>query len=111
MDGCDIDLCELLSSIPLEVKPSQPTKEDLEIAGDANRLSAYDNMSYTEKLDFVLRRREQDTVCENDDLLRRKLFDELPTRSKESSEAQCRMCGLFGKRRTADQEDDTYIRR
>ena len=47
MSASDIDLCELLASIPRDLP------EELEISNMANRLSGYDNMSFEDKIEYA----------------------------------------------------------
>ena len=111
MNGCDVDLCELLSSVSMEVPEVEPPKrssEDLEAAHSAQRLSAYDNLSYKEKLAFVLNHRQGREDVEDGD--RNMFLDKPSTHRVFESEAKCRMCGLFGARRTASHADDSYAK-
>jgi len=53
MNASDIDLCELLASIPRDLPKKAPTPEELEISNTANRLSGYDNMSFEDKIEYA----------------------------------------------------------
>lgn len=103
----EIDLCALLESIPKDV-PKVETKEEKELTEVANRLSAYDNMSFDDKKDFaVVQRQNSDesaTRCEGTPSPQR---TPISTRSKRNSYdgSSCKMCGLLGKKRSRSSED------
>ncbi|KAK3723818.1 hypothetical protein QZH41_019496, partial [Actinostola sp. cb2023] len=101
----DFDLCALLESIPMDV-PKVPTKEDKEIAEIANRLSGYDNMSFNDKVDFVVHRQNSEecpTESENSPKPQR-----IPDNVRNSFDgSNCKMCGLLSKRRSRS-SDDVY---
>lgn len=102
----DIDLCALLESIPKDV-PIVETKEDKEVADGANRLSAYDNMSFEEKKDFVVVQRQNS----DDSATRPEYFpraQRVPDSKRNSYDgSNCKMCGLLRKKRSRS-SDDVY---
>ena len=109
MNSSDIDLCELLASIPLDIPKKPPTPEELEISEIANRLSGYDNMSFDDKLQYATLRRKSEADCEVSSPVQRVLFNGVDLHPKRSADEAgvdydddgqitCQMCGLFRKR-------------
>ena len=105
MNSSDIDLCELLASIPRDIPKKPPTPEELEITEMANRLSGYDNMSFDDKLQYatLTRKSEQDPDMTTDG--KGALSDSIKTSRGEvgvdyddDGQVTCQMCGLFKKR-------------
>ena len=112
LDSSELDLCELLASIPMDIPKKQPTEEELEITEIANRLSGYDNMSFDEKFQFVSSRREKSdadsTTSTNGDNSSFKqswfLLVKIPSMRcvldySEDAHITCQLCGLFKKGR------------
>ena len=108
MNSSDIDLCELLASIPLDIPEKPPTPEELEIAEIANRLSGYDNMSFDEKLQYatLTRKDGQDSdvttdgkgVVSNGVDFHSKPSGEVGLDGDDDRTVTCQICGLFKKR-------------
>lgn len=108
MDSCDIDLCELLASIPRDIPKRSPTKEEQEITEIANRLSGYDNMSFEDKVEYAAAQRKQseagseisgsiqNMLCNESHF--RDVPDEVGVDYGDDGQVTCQMCGLFKKR-------------
>ncbi|XP_022784630.1 kinesin-like protein KIF15 isoform X2 [Stylophora pistillata] len=111
LDSSELDLCELLASIPMDIPKKQPTEQELEITEIANRLSGYDNMSFDEKFQFVSSRREKSdadsTTSANGDnssfngvgSVGKDTVDEVCVDYSEDAHITCQLCGLFKKGR------------
>ena len=111
LDSSELDLCELLASIPMDIPKKQPTEKELEITEIANRLSGYDNMSFDEKFQFVSSRREKSdadsTTSTNGDnssfngvgSVGKDTVDEVCVDYSEDAHITCQLCGLFKKGR------------
>ena len=102
MNSSEIDLCELLASIPRDIPKKPPTPEDLVITEMANRLSGYDNMSFDDKLQYATLRRkdEQDPEVTTDgaDLHSKTSSGVVGVDYDDDGQVTCQMCGLFKKR-------------
>ncbi|XP_068708949.1 myosin heavy chain, cardiac muscle isoform-like isoform X2 [Montipora foliosa] len=108
MDSSDVDLCELLASIPRDIPKKPPSPEELEIAEIANRLSGYDNMSFDDKLQYATlsRKTEQDLeyttdckgVLSNGNNSHSKTTHDEVVEGDDAERITCQMCGLFRKR-------------
>ena len=108
MDSSDVDLCELLASIPRDIPKKPPSPEELEIAEIANRLSGYDNMSFDDKLQYATlsRKTEQDLeyttdckgVLSNGNNAHSKTTHDEVVEGDDAERITCQMCGLFRKR-------------
>lgn len=104
----DVDLCALLESIPKDVPKVEikETKEDEEVKEVANRLSAYDNMSFEDKKDFVVQRQNSDDSATRVERTTRPLrVHDVKRNSYDGS--NCKMCGLLRKNRSQS-TDDVY---
>ena len=104
MNASDIDLCELLASIPRDLPKTPPTPEEVEISDIANRLSGYDNMSFDDKLQYATIKKKSKAESEGCDDVQKVLFNGVDLHSKSSvnydddGQVTCQMCGLFKKR-------------
>lgn len=108
MDSCDIDLCELLASIPRDIPKRPPTKEEQEITEIANRLSGYDNMSFEDKVEYATAQRKQSEADSEisgsiqNILCNESHFRDVPNAVGvdygDDGQITCQMCGLFKKR-------------
>lgn len=108
MDSSDLDLCELLASIPLDIPKRTPTKEEQEITEIANRLSGYDNMSFDDKIEYAAtQRKKSEADSEISSAVQSILFnescfkdvpDEVGVDYGDDGQVTCQMCGLFKKR-------------
>lgn len=104
MNASDIDLCELLASIPRDLPKTPPTPEEVEISDIANRLSGYDNMSFDDKLQYATIKKKSEAESEGCDDVQKVLFNGVDLHSKSSvnydddGQVTCQMCGLFKKR-------------
>lgn len=103
MDSCDIDLCELLASIPRDIPKRSPTKEEQEITEIANRLSGYDNMSFEDKVEYAVAQRKQSEADSEisgsiQNIHFRDVPDEVGVDYGDDGQVTCQMCGLFKKR-------------
>ena len=100
MDSCDIDLCELLASIPRDIPKRLPTKEEQEITEIANRLSGYDNMSFEDKVEYAAAQKKQSEadseICNESHF--RDVPGEVGVDYGDDGQVTCQMCGLFKKR-------------
>lgn len=108
MDSSDLDLCELLASIPRDIPKRSPTKEEQEITEIANRLSGYDNMSFEDKVEYAAAQRKhseadseisgaiQDILCSESHF--RDVPDGVSVDYGDDGQVTCQMCGLFKKR-------------
>ena len=108
MDSSDLDLCELLASIPRDIPKRPPTKEEQEITEIANRLSGYDNMSFEDKVEYAAVQRKQsesdseislaiqNSLCNESHF--RDVPDEVAVDYGDDGQVTCQMCGLFTKR-------------
>ena len=108
MDSSDLDLCELLASIPRDIPKETPTKEEQEITEIANRLSGYDNLSFDDKIEYAVAQRKKSeadselsaavqSILFNESHLR-DLPDEVGIDYGDDGQITCQMCGLFKKR-------------
>lgn len=100
MDSSDLDLCELLASIPLDIPKEPPTQEDLEIAEVANRLSGYDNMSFDDKIEYAVAQRRKSEADSEISAAAKSIHttDEVGVDYGDDGPVTCQMCGLFRKR-------------
>ncbi|XP_078354015.1 uncharacterized protein LOC144638654 isoform X3 [Oculina patagonica] len=108
MDSSDLDLCELLASIPRDIPKRTPTKEEQEITEIANRLSGYDNMSFDDKIEYAAtQRKKSEADSEISAAVQSILFnesgfrdvpDEVGVDYGDDGQVTCQMCGLFKKR-------------
>ena len=110
MSASDIDLCELLASIPRDLPKKAPTPEELEISNMANRLSGYDNMSFEDKIEYAtIIRKSEATEPEGSNDAQRVLINGVHKHDKgcnedgradhdDDGQVTCQMCGLFRKR-------------
>lgn len=109
MNSSEIDLCELLDSIPRDVPKKPPSPEELEIAEIANRLSGYDNMSFDDKLQYATLSKQGEKEFEDISSLKRVPSNGAQSDSNtspgdtcvdgdDSERVTCQMCGLFKKR-------------
>lgn len=109
MDSSDLDLCELLASIPMDIPKKPPTEEELEITEMANRLSGYDNMSFDDKFQYASSQRKNEadsTISTNADSTsfngvgsdNKDAPDEVGVDYSDETQITCQVCGLFRKR-------------
>lgn len=105
MEASDIDLCELLASIPRDIPKKTPTKEELEISEMANRLSGYDNLSFDDKVEYATAQRKKGeadseiSAALQSSLLNESGFKDVPDEVGvdygDDGPVTCQMCGLF----------------
>lgn len=108
MDSSDLDLCELLASIPRDMPKRTPTKEEQEITEIANRLSGYDNMSFEDKVEYAAVQRKQSEADSEisgaiqnghcSESLLRDVPNKVAVDYGDDGPVTCQMCGLFKKR-------------
>lgn len=108
IDSSDLDLCELLASIPRDMPKRTPTKEEQEITEIANRLSGYDNMSFEDKVEYAAVQRKQSEADSEisgaiqnghcSESLLRDVPDKVAVDYGDDGPVTCQMCGLFKKR-------------
>lgn len=109
MNSSEIDLCELLDSIPRDIPKKPPSPEELEIAEIANRLSGYDNMSFDDKLQYATLSKQSEKEFEDISSVKRvssnganfnsnTTLGDTTVDGDDSERVTCQMCGLFKKR-------------
>jgi hypothetical protein len=101
----EVDLCALLESIPIDPPPEVKTEEEKEIVESVNRLSAYDNLSFDDKLKIIVQRQNSDDHSEKPE----GIPNAQPYNVHISAEgSNCKMCGLMKKKKKSKHYNGVY---